>query len=112
VVRRDAASGHSVVAANVDDLRRWIREYFVAEAALRRVGWSALFRVHSLLVERFRAGDVFLVGDAAHLHGPAGGQGMNLVPGPALPPEVSVLPTYDECLAYSREPGVSGGVCS
>jgi 2-polyprenyl-6-methoxyphenol hydroxylase-like FAD-dependent oxidoreductase len=82
--RAREASHEPYAAANVDDLRRWMREYFVAEATLRRVEWSALFRVHSLLVERFRAGDVFLVGDAAHLHSPAGGQGMNLGIGDAV----------------------------
>jgi 2-polyprenyl-6-methoxyphenol hydroxylase-like FAD-dependent oxidoreductase len=65
-------------AANVDDLRRWMKDYFVTESMVQQVGWSALFRIHSRLVERFRVGDVFLIGDAAHLHSPAGGQGMNL----------------------------------
>jgi 2-polyprenyl-6-methoxyphenol hydroxylase-like FAD-dependent oxidoreductase len=33
--------------------------------------------VHHRLAERYRAGRIFLAGDAAHVHSPAGGQGMN-----------------------------------
>jgi hypothetical protein len=36
------------------------------------------FRIHCRLVPRFRVGRVFLAGDAAHIHSPAGGQGMNM----------------------------------
>ncbi|WP_116246358.1 FAD-dependent oxidoreductase [Nocardiopsis sp. FIRDI 009] len=39
--------------------------------------WSATFRVRCRLAERFRVGRCFLVGDAAHIVSPAGGQGMN-----------------------------------
>ncbi|HEV2642323.1 MAG TPA: FAD-dependent monooxygenase, partial [Candidatus Elarobacter sp.] len=39
--------------------------------------WTATFRVNSRMVKQFRHGRVFLAGDAAHIHGPAGGQGMN-----------------------------------
>ncbi len=39
--------------------------------------WSSLWRANIRLVERYRAGRVFLAGDAAHIHAPAGGQGMN-----------------------------------
>ncbi|MCD1146458.1 FAD-dependent monooxygenase [Kocuria sp. LUK] len=46
-------------------------------ARITRVAWSARVRLQRRLAERFRAGDVFLVGDAAHAHSPAGGQGMN-----------------------------------
>ncbi|MBB4685420.1 FAD-dependent oxidoreductase [Amycolatopsis jiangsuensis] len=39
--------------------------------------WSSLWRANIRLADRFRAGRVFLAGDAAHIHSPAGGQGMN-----------------------------------
>ncbi len=39
--------------------------------------WLAAFRIHERKVESFRQGPVMLVGDAAHIHSPAGGQGMN-----------------------------------
>jgi 2-polyprenyl-6-methoxyphenol hydroxylase-like FAD-dependent oxidoreductase len=39
--------------------------------------WSSRFRVHHRVADRFRAGGVFLAGDAAHVHSPAAGQGMN-----------------------------------
>ncbi len=39
--------------------------------------WLNIFRISSRVVERFREGRVFLAGDAAHIHSPAGGQGMN-----------------------------------
>lgn len=39
--------------------------------------WESTYRKHERCATRFRAGDVLLVGDAAHLNSPAGGQGMN-----------------------------------
>ncbi|HEX4110889.1 MAG TPA: FAD-dependent monooxygenase [Solirubrobacteraceae bacterium] len=41
------------------------------------VTWSSLFRPNVRIVERYRAGRVFLAGDAAHVHTPAGAQGLN-----------------------------------
>lgn len=39
--------------------------------------WVTRYRVHSRTVPRYRDGRTFLVGDAAHVHSPAGAQGMN-----------------------------------
>jgi 2-polyprenyl-6-methoxyphenol hydroxylase-like FAD-dependent oxidoreductase len=46
-------------------------------ARVKDVVWSSRFRVHHRLADRYREGRVFLAGDAAHVHSPAGGQGMN-----------------------------------
>lgn len=42
------------------------------------VVWSSRFRVHHRVADTYRAGRTLLAGDAAHVHSPAGGQGMNL----------------------------------
>ena len=42
------------------------------------VTWGSRFRVHHRVADTYRAGRILLAGDAAHVHSPAGGQGMNL----------------------------------
>jgi len=42
-----------------------------------RVNWFSTYRVHHRVASRFRDRRVFLLGDAAHVHSPAGAQGMN-----------------------------------
>ena len=47
---------------------------------LRRIGdpvWASAFRIQRRQADRYRRGPVFLAGDAAHMHSPVGGQGMN-----------------------------------
>lgn len=47
-------------------------------ARLHSVNWSSRFRINSRHMASLRAGRVIFGGDAAHVHSPAGGQGMNL----------------------------------
>jgi|MGYP000922622891 2-polyprenyl-6-methoxyphenol hydroxylase-like FAD-dependent oxidoreductase len=44
---------------------------------VRAVNWFSKYKVHTRHVEEFSEGRVFVAGDAAHVHTPAGGQGMN-----------------------------------
>lgn len=47
------------------------------EFDITKVHWSSVYKVHSRAVEKFSAGRCFLAGDSAHIHTPAGAQGMN-----------------------------------
>lgn len=46
--------------------------------AVSDVLWGSHFRIHHRVADTYRAGRLVLAGDAAHVHSPAGGQGMNL----------------------------------
>jgi 4,5-epoxidase len=46
-------------------------------AAITACEWQSRFRIHRRLADTYRAGRVLLAGDAAHIHSPFGGQGMN-----------------------------------
>ncbi len=48
------------------------------------VNWFSTYRVHHRVAEHFRGGRAFLLGDAAHIHSPVGGQGMNTGIGDAI----------------------------
>lgn len=45
--------------------------------AVTRVAWSSTYRPAVRMVDRYRVGRIFVAGDAAHVHPPAGGQGLN-----------------------------------
>lgn len=58
-----------------------IEQQVASDTSLRfditKVHWNSVYKVHSRAVERFSSGRCFLAGDAAHIHTPAGAQGMN-----------------------------------
>jgi len=49
-----------------------------------KVNWFSTYRVHHRVANRFRDRRAFLLGDAAHIHSPVGGQGMNTGIGDAV----------------------------
>jgi 2-polyprenyl-6-methoxyphenol hydroxylase-like FAD-dependent oxidoreductase len=51
---------------------------------VERVNWFSTYHVHHRVAECFRRGRAFLLGDAAHVHSPVGGQGMNTGIGDAV----------------------------
>jgi hypothetical protein len=52
--------------------------------SIGKMNWFSTYRVHHRVASRFREGRVFLLGDAAHIHSPVGGQGMNTGIGDAV----------------------------
>jgi 2-polyprenyl-6-methoxyphenol hydroxylase-like FAD-dependent oxidoreductase len=60
-----------------DEFQAMVDERVPFPAKVVKEHWVTRYRVHSRTVPRYREGRVFLVGDAAHVHSPAGAQGMN-----------------------------------
>ncbi|MFE0451740.1 FAD-dependent oxidoreductase [Streptomyces sp. NPDC058914] len=78
--------GHYRVVATVDDapaapdlafVQRILDARAPGQAEVTECAWSSRFRVHHRVADHYRAGRLLLAGDAAHVHSPAGGQGMN-----------------------------------
>jgi 2-polyprenyl-6-methoxyphenol hydroxylase-like FAD-dependent oxidoreductase len=82
---------------------------------VKNVNWFSTYRVHHRVAQRFRKGRTFLLGDAAHIHSPVGGQGMNTGIGDAVnlawklaaalkePRSSSLLDSYEpERIAFAR----------
>jgi 2-polyprenyl-6-methoxyphenol hydroxylase-like FAD-dependent oxidoreductase len=62
---------------SVEEIQELIDTRASIEARLGEPRWLSYFHFHSRITQSFREGRVFLAGDAAHIHSPAGGQGMN-----------------------------------
>ncbi len=59
------------------ELRELIEQRSHMNVAIDEVEWFSLFRVHNRMVDSFIHNRVILMGDAAHINSPVGGQGMN-----------------------------------
>jgi len=56
---------------------RWLAGTGLKNIRLHHPAWLSLFKPNVRMVDRYRVGRVFLAGDAAHVHPPAGAQGLN-----------------------------------
>ena len=79
-VRTDSEREHNDL--KWDDVSQRIIEWMRID--VERVHWFSTYRVHHRVAERFSKGRTFLLGDAAHIHSPVGGQGMNTGIGDAV----------------------------
>jgi 2-polyprenyl-6-methoxyphenol hydroxylase-like FAD-dependent oxidoreductase len=95
------------------DVSKQVLEWMRIEVV--SVNWFSTYRVYHRVANRFRAGRAFLLGDAAHIHSPVGGQGMNTGIGDAINlawklsdvlhehAPISLLDTYEpERIAFAR----------
>ncbi|MEO5860372.1 MAG: FAD-dependent monooxygenase [Pyrinomonadaceae bacterium] len=60
-----------------DEIERQVAQDTSLKFDITNVHWFSVYKVHSRAVERFSSGRCFLAGDSAHIHTPAGAQGMN-----------------------------------
>ena len=65
------------VRPSLDELQRMYDLRSHIPARFHDLVWSSWFRINSRMVPRIRVGRLLLGGDAAHIHSPAGAQGMN-----------------------------------
>lgn len=72
-----APSDEAVPAPTLDECCALAARRIHHPVKFAELTWSAHFRLNSRMVEQLRAQRVFLAGDAAHVHSPAGAQGMN-----------------------------------
>jgi 2-polyprenyl-6-methoxyphenol hydroxylase-like FAD-dependent oxidoreductase len=79
-VREDAAHRQQDLSWN--DVSRRVIAWMKID--VRNVHWFSTYRVHHRVADRFHRGRAFLLGDAAHVHSPVGGQGMNTGIGDAV----------------------------
>ena len=60
-----------------EEIEAQIRKDTEIDFDITKVNWFSTYKVHTRHVDKFSVGRVFLAGDSAHIHSPAGAQGMN-----------------------------------
>jgi 2-polyprenyl-6-methoxyphenol hydroxylase-like FAD-dependent oxidoreductase len=66
---------HENQAPTFEDVRARILKNI--QVTVDKVNWFTTYRIHHRMADKFRVGRAFIIGDAAHIHSPAGGQGLN-----------------------------------
>lgn len=74
---RGADSPKGDEPATIEEVQHCVDRFGPQGLRLRDPSWLSIFRINERLAARYRVGRCFIAGDAAHIHSPAGGQGMN-----------------------------------
>jgi 2-polyprenyl-6-methoxyphenol hydroxylase-like FAD-dependent oxidoreductase len=110
-IREEAVHEHESLSWN--DVSQRVIDWMHIDVG--HVHWFSTYRVHHRVASHFRKGRAFLAGDAAHVHSPVGGQGMNTGIGDAVNlgwklaaalhgrGDASILDSYEpERIAFAR----------
>lgn len=77
VTTRNAENGQDHAEPSLADIRALLARRGLGDAVVSAAGWLSRFHIARRRAATYRCGRCFIAGDAAHVHSPVGGQGMN-----------------------------------